>query len=397
MTNDFLLSNTKIHNADISRSCEYGSQPISSFTSETLVGGLDVIENLEPEWTVLCNEGASNEPFLRPEWFAAFVANFDTKAKLLIVRRNGRLRAVLPLMTTRETLHGIPANKLNAIFNLQTPRFDLVHGDDDSERDEILNSLWNEIKRQPKWDLVEMRLVRKDSWLNDLLILAEKEKYKTGIWDMDSAPFIELPTGENNEQLISNFTKGLKKHFRQELKRRWNRLSELGKVDFVVSREYSSELMETYFELEANSWKGREGTAATSDIRSRKLHEDFACSVSAKNALYFYELKLDQKTIAMGINIMYRDKTTFWKTSFDEKFARYAPGNLLIREFLFDCIKENSVELDMLSPAAEYKKVWTTSEREHVAFYIFNNGLKGSLLWSWKFKLIRYLRNYTTR
>ncbi|MCY7377674.1 MAG: GNAT family N-acetyltransferase [Pyrinomonadaceae bacterium] len=366
----------------------------SIFQTEILIGGVEVIEQVFDEWTDLCEEGASSEPFFRPEWFAAFVRNFENEILLLTVRRGGKLRAVLPLARKNGSLHGVPVRKLQAVFNLQTQRFDLIHGADETERKAIIEAVWKTIKKQKKWHVWEIRLVKKDSWLNDLLALAEKENYKTGVWQMDGAPFIALPQGDDKEKLIEEFSKSLKRHFRQELKRRLRRLKELGSVEFVVRREYSPDSMRRYFDLEAQSWKGRGGTAAVCDARAEKLHDDFARAVAARNALFIYELRLDGKTIAMSINIKYDRQTIFWKTSFDENYSRYSPGNLLIQEFLADCIRNGSTELDMLSPATDYKKVWASGEREHAAFYVFQPGIFGSLLWKWKFSAISYLRKF---
>ena len=96
-------------------------------TTETLSGGIEIISRLTAEWVELCEEGASNEPFLRPEWFAAFVNNFGYKIEIITIRRDGKLRALLPLMRSRSTLHGVPVRKLEAVFNLNTQRFDLIH------------------------------------------------------------------------------------------------------------------------------------------------------------------------------------------------------------------------------------------------------------------------------
>ena len=366
----------------------------SNLQTEILVGGVEIIEKLSVEWTILCEEGASNEPFFRPEWFAAFVKNFEAKVILLTVRREGKLRAVLPLMLRKGMLHGVPVRKLQAVFNLQTQRFDLIHGADETERQEIIKILWQEIKKQPKWDVLEMRLVKKDSWLNDLLTLAASENHQTGIWQMDGAPFVTLPKGKDKEKLIDEHFKGLKKHFRQELKRRLRRLKELGRVEFVLTRGYRTELMQKYFELEAQSWKGESGTAVLCDKNAVGLHDDFARTVAAQDALLIYELKLDGKVIAMSINIMYEQRTVFWKTSFDKTYARFSPGNLVIQEFLGDCIRNGSSELDMLSPATDYKKVWASGEREHAAFYVFRRGIIGNMLWSWKFFILSRLRRF---
>ncbi len=371
-------------------------QKDSLFQTEVLAGGVEIIEKISAEWIALCEEGASNVPFFRPEWFTCFVKNFEMEILILTVRRAGKLRAVLPLMK-ESPRRGAPIRKLQAVYNLNTQRFGLIHGADETERKEIIEAIWKEIKSQSKWHILEMRLVVKDSWLNDLLVLAERENYKTGIWQMDSAPFVTLPQGADKETLFEAYNKSLKSSFRLDLKRRLTRLKEQGKVDFVVTRGYQEELMQKYFELEAHSWKGRAGTAVTDDPNVIKLHDDFARAVAANNALFIYELKLDGKTIAMILSIMCGSKTFFWKTSYNEDYGRFSPGRLLLKEVLADCIRNDSNEFDMLCPASSYKKVWASGEREHAAFYIFRRGLIGSLLWRWKFTVISYLRKFKNK
>lgn len=84
----------------------------------------------------------------------------------------------------------------------------------------------------------------------------------------------------------------------------------------------------------------------------------------------------------MYISIIYDKQTIGWKMSFDEEYERNSPGNLLFKEVLSGCMKNDSPELDQLSPATSFKKAWATGEREHVAFYIFQEGVIGSLLWN---------------
>ncbi len=366
---------------------------LSMEITQILTGGTEVISLIAAEWTILCNEGASDLPFLRPEWFVAFVKNFETKIDLVTVRRDGKLRAVLPLVSKRGHLHGAPVRKLQAVFNLNTQRFDLIHGADEAERGSIVEAVWNAIKVNRTWDVVELRLVEKNSWLGDVLALAEKEGHKTGVWQMDSAPFITLPKTDKKERSVEEYFKGSRKHLRQELDRRLRRLKECGNVEFQVTRGFTDDLMRIYLDLEEKGWKGREGTAVTDDPHVARLHEEFARNVADHDSLFVYQLKLDGKTIAMSLNIRYDKETIHWKTSYDEDYRRYSPGNLLFRELLKDCIKTGSDEIDFLSPATPNKNFWASDERQHVGFYVFRKGFFGSLLWTWKFAIISGLRD----
>ncbi|MEQ1921590.1 MAG: GNAT family N-acetyltransferase [Pyrinomonadaceae bacterium] len=359
---------------------------------EILKGGVEVIDRLAAEWAALCDEGASNEPFLRPEWFAAFVKNFGLRVEIITVRRDGKLRALLPLMRSRSTLHGVPVRKLEAVFNLNSQRFDLVHGADESEKHSILRVIWDFIQKQPGWDVIEMRLVKKDSWLADLLTLADDDANKTGVWEMDAAPYISLPTNGQPPITINEFLKGSRKHLRQQLDRRTRRLNEIGSVTYVVTREYSPDLLARYFELETKGWKGRQGTAAGDDAAVSQFHLDFAAAVAGRDSLFAYELRLDGKTIGMSLNILCGGRMVHWKTSYDEEYARYSPGNLLFKKLVSDCIESKLSEIDLLSPATENKRFWATGTREHAAFYIFDRSLAGTLLHKWKFTVVSSLR-----
>lgn len=351
-----------------------------------------MIGYLSAEWAELCGEGPCNEPFLRPEWFSIFVKHFEKEIEVVTVRRDGKLRAILPLIKKRGRLHGIPVRKVQAVYNLNTPRFGLVHGNDQTEKGAITKVLWEALSETPSWDVFEARLVKRDSWLGELLKHAAKEHHKTGIWEMDGAPYVSLPESDNGS--IDEFLKGPRKHLRQELDRRLRRLKEVGVVKFQLTSGVTPEMMTTYFALESKGWKGRRGTAVTDDPVVAQLHRDFAGLMADRRALLVYELKLDGKTIAMSLNIRDEHRTTHWKTSYDEDFARYSPGNLLFRELVKDCIRDASPEIDFLSPSTPNKKAWATGEREHAAFYVFQRGTFGSLLSKWKFGVVAGLRNF---
>jgi len=362
------------------------------FTTDVLTGNSEIIDGLSAEWAELCEEGPCNEPFLRPEWFSTFVKNFENEIDIITVRRDGKLRAILPVISKRGQLHGIPVRKLQAVYNLNTQRFDLIHGADKTEKASITKMIWESLRDRSPWDVFEAKLVKRDSWLAEVLMHAAKENHKTGIWEMDSAPYIALP--EPGPRSLEDFFQGSRKHLRQELDRRLRRLKEVGAVEFVVTSTVTPELMTTYFELESKGWKGRRGTAVTDDPVVARVHHEFAEKMVDQRTLFVYELKLDGRTIAMSLNIRDEGRTTHWKTSYDEEYARYSPGNLLFRELLKDCIRDGSPEIDFLSPSTPNKRAWASGEREHVGFYIFRRGLFGSLLSMWKFSAVAGMRNF---
>ncbi len=355
------------------------------FDAEIIAGGLEVISTIAAEWGALCDRSC-REPFLRPEWFTAFAGHFRTEMRIVTVRDNGELRAVLPLERGRASIHGLPVSALRSVFDLNTPRFGAAASAD--ERPAVANEIWETIKKLDDWDVFEARLVRNDNCLAELLNAARRDGYRADVWQMDAAPFIALPAKE----CINEFFSGSRKHFGKELDRRYRRLTELGRVDFCVTREYSAEMVDRYLELESLGWKGAIGTAAIADGRAAGLHHSFARESAERGRLFAYELRLDGRTIAMSLNIEDSDRMFHWRTSYDEAYARYSPGNLLFRRLFDDCIDRGLAEIDMLSPPTPNKRVWATGEREHAAIYIFRPGVIGRLAYTWKFSVMRSLR-----
>ncbi len=360
----------------------------------TMAGGVDAIHALAPEWSALCDEGACPDPFLRPEWFTALAESFGYDVELITIRRTGRLRAVLPVMSGSARMHGLPVKRLGAAYNLNTQRFDLIHGADHSEKPAVLNELWKSLKKRRDWTVAEMRLVRKDSWIADLLELAEADGYRTGIWQMDAAPYITLP---DEPCSINELLRNSRKQLRQQLDRRKRRLAEAGDLEYSVSRSYSPDLVDRFLDVETQGWKGRKGTAVAADASVVDMHHRFARSVGDRGWLRGYEFRLDGRTIAMCLNIRCGDDMYHWKTAYDEAFGRFSPGNILFKMFVADCLAQGVKRIDLLSPSTINKRYWTSLEREHVAFYIFQPGIVGTLLWAWKFLLASTVRKFRTR
>ena len=119
---------------------------------------------------------------------------------------------------------------------------------------------------------------------------------------------------------------------RKKLRQDWNRLSSLGSVEVVNSREPADveQAFETFLAMEKASWKGEQGTALLSDSNDaafvRRLLHDLAARRDASVAL----LRVDGAVIAAQV-LMYGGSTAYtWKTAYDAKFSKYSPGTLLV-------------------------------------------------------------------
>jgi hypothetical protein len=81
-----------------------------------------------------------------------------------------------------------------------------------------------------------------------------------------------------------------------------------------------------FCEVEARGWKGRAGTAAKLEPSSTQFLHEAVVGLAAENKAQVDRLKLDGRTIAAGITLFSGDRAWFWKTAYDESYARFSPG-----------------------------------------------------------------------
>jgi len=123
----------------------------------------------------------------------------------------------------------------------------------------------------------------------------------------------------------------LSAHRHRELRRTGRRLSDAGALLFTTACEPAAvaAAAEDFFTLEAGGWKGETGTAAAhhQDVIGFIRMALSALAVESKVAIN--RLLLDGRPIAAAITLFGGDTAWYWKTAYDENFARFAPGMLL--------------------------------------------------------------------
>lgn len=131
-----------------------------------------------------------------------------------------------------------------------------------------------------------------------------------------------------------------------ELGRHRRRLTEMGRVDFVVaaSPEEVRLATEEFLALEASGWKAGRGAflsqpelATFLRAATRLMARERACEIHA--------LRLDGRAIAMGLMIRSQRRNYYWKIAFDEKLRSQAPGVLLVYEQTRLLLAREDVEL----------------------------------------------------
>jgi CelD/BcsL family acetyltransferase involved in cellulose biosynthesis len=118
---------------------------------------------------------------------------------------------------------------------------------------------------------------------------------------------------------------------RREYRRLTNRLSDLGKLEFLsleTGRDYrpwATELLA----LEAAGWKGKRGTAMAADLGLSAAFKEACQFLGVAGKLRFWKLALDGRPIAMMYAIVEGDRAWLHKMTYNEDYAKFSPGILV--------------------------------------------------------------------
>lgn len=119
---------------------------------------------------------------------------------------------------------------------------------------------------------------------------------------------------------------------RKKLRQDWKRLGGEGEVDVVNSRVPAEvgAAFERFLALEAAGWKGEQGTALLSDADDARFVRRLIGDLAAKNRSSVALLRVGGTAVAAQVLLYSGAQAYTWKTAYDEAFARFSPGALLV-------------------------------------------------------------------
>ena len=123
---------------------------------------------------------------------------------------------------------------------------------------------------------------------------------------------------------------------RKEIRRLLSRLTERGPVQ-ARRLEPGDELQDwcdAFLALEKAGWKGRVGTALACAAETEAFFRATVSGAFAAGKLDFLRLDLEDRPVAMLVNFLAAPGAFSFKTSFDERYARFSPGVLIQLENL---------------------------------------------------------------
>jgi|GEM_PF-1003271 len=153
----------------------------------------------------------------------------------------------------------------------------------------------------------------------------------------------------------SHIQQVLPKRRLKDIQRNMRRLRELGSLRFERARDAAlvERRLEQFLKLEKAGWKGARGTAFLSNSKDAAFaRAAFAPREDGTRSVTIDSLLLDDRPLALSINIQARDTAFTPKGAYDERYRSYSPG-LVLEYLVIKAFYEDSETVDMDAATTE--------------------------------------------
>lgn len=354
---------------------------------ETLTGTLRVEETnsvpaflaLEGAWNGMVERtgGAVDQ---RHEFVRAFIESHAREERLRILTAwdGDRLAAALPLFHQRSSFYGFTIRRLAGLVNFHYTRFDMAAEDPAAAAGAFLDYL----AEDGQWDLLSLDFIPAGGRAWAVPDAAAARGFRTFRRDHLLSPTVRLPA------TMPELRSRLSARFRSNLRRRRRELESLGPVTLerYAAGPELEEKLRAGFSLERGGWKGRQGTAIELNGALSAFYASLSKSAAERGYLALYFLMLGGKPIAFHHGLAYNGTYLLLKPGYDEAYARFSPGQLLVEDVLADCISRGYGEFDFMGESMAWKRDWTAEARPHGTAWVFQDSAYGRFLWSLRFR-----------
>ena len=321
---------------------------------------------LSSEWEALAdNVGAP--PWMRPRWFEIWWRAFGAGGPFVLAARRGtELVGIAPMLDEKRAFR--------SPTNYHSPVFGFLALDQNAADDLAAAAL--RLSRRP----VVMSFLDAAGPTQAALRDAARQRRRLSV-----TRTLELPPCVATDGAWTDYERQRDAKLLRDLRRRERRLAEAGRPSFSIHMGHFDlrPLMEDCFRTEAASWKGARGTAMSSQPATRSFYTELAEFAHERGELMLAFLRLEDRPIAVQLNLVSGGTVTVLKLGHDEAFDRFAPGKLLIRHVLAECFQGTTTCYDFSGHANPYKLEWTDTSRPLVetrTFVALPPGLAG---WAW--------------
>ncbi|MCY1665804.1 GNAT family N-acetyltransferase [Rhizobium sp. SL86] len=255
----------------------------------------------------------------------------DRQVQLALIRdqsdRTSRMRLLMPFSVEKPGF-SVGASILRVWANpfgpLGTP---LVDAEDAAETlDNLLEALANRQTRLPKVLVMpDLRLNGRFAQLIRAVAVARNLPLSI------TSPY-QRPTLESLVDGETYLRQAVSAHHLREMRRLWRKMEKTGTLTYEIARQPGDirRRTEEFLALEAKGWKGRKRSALINDRYRAAFAREAIGNLAEADAVRIHTLDWNGRAIASLVVFIMAGEAYTWKTAYDEEFARFSPGKLLM-------------------------------------------------------------------
>lgn len=188
------------------------------------------------------------------------------------------------------------------------------------------------------------------------------------------APYIALHDGWREPESQFNAKR------RSDLRRMSRTAAHTGAVTFESVRPTPREvdaMIETAFEIERHSWKGRQGTALAIDTWRGAFFRRYASNAAADGSLRMAFMRINGVAVAMQLGVVCAHRHWILKIGYDDRHARCSPGNLLMAHVIGQAAEAGLQSVEFLGACEAWTLAWTAQHRACVSLRTYPPTVRG--------------------
>lgn len=318
-------------------------------------------DELIPRWQQLPQ--ASSEFPQSAEWIAVAAHSLHARDTLRFIQlsQDGEIVGLAPMALTRDRyLERLELAGASTLFEPCGFNY----------RDQsALRALCEQLVRTGR--PVVLQRIAADGDLSHAFKAAARGRGQLLQFNASGAPFVPMTSSWDQ------YFQSLSSRRRQDYRRARRALERLGKIEVEIQAPDAATVgpgMAEALQVEAASWKGREGSALLTNPRLSGFFLQLAARLARRGQLQLCFLRLNGAAIAMQIAAVHGDRWWVLKIGYDERWAEHSPGIQLMWDVLRAAFQRRLSSFEMLGSAEPWLTIWTREQRAYrtLAFYPYN-------------------------
>lgn len=323
------------------------------------IHGWEALAGLADRWTELCARSAVNTVFQTFEWHESWWRCFGAGHDLLVlVARDGaEVRAIAPLMISRER-HGPLRRRVLRFIGSSNHASDYCDLIVDRAHPEAAWFLVRWIADHPDWDRLELRNIQARS--PHLRLWEEALRGRAvGVRGgrLCEAPARRLGDPQEDRDVLG----------KKSLRRHLNFFQRGGQITFrhVETAAEIAPLLEPFFQQHIERRALTEAQSLFLDPAQRAFYRDLVRTLLPRGWLRFAVVDFNGEPIAFHFGFEYGGSYVWYKPTFNVKYLKNSPGEVLLRFLLEYAIEQGLAEFDFTVGEEAFKYRFANETREN--------------------------------